>query len=180
VFSNFKNTQSRGIFVADLKFKTMKKLFITAAIATLFSASVFADGTNKKAHTVTVSYTVVNKFAADFPNATDITWNVSNNYQRADFVLEGVQTSAFYNLQGEFVAITEDVTAKAVPAATLKEINEKYNGYAVDHVIVLQNNTELNPDAEETVYFADLKKGEKEVLVRITSDAHIEFYKEVK
>jgi hypothetical protein len=47
-------------------------------------------------------------------------------------------------------------------------------------VIVLQNNTELNPDAEETVYFADLKKGEKEVLVRITSDAHIEFYKEVK
>jgi hypothetical protein len=158
----------------------MKKLFITAAIATLFSATVFADGTGKKAHTVTVSYTVVNKFAADFANAKDITWTVNNNFQRADFVLEGVKTSAFYDLQGEFVAVTEDVTAKAVPAASLKEINAKFNGYAVDHVIVLQNNTELNSDAEATVYFADLKKGEKEVLVRITADAHIELYKEVK
>lgn len=177
---NFKNTQSKPIFVADLKFKTMKKIFITAAIAALFATNVFADGNNKKAHTVTVSYTVVNKFTVDFPGAQDITWNVSNNYQRADFVLEGVQTSAFYNLQGEFVAVTEDVTAKAVPAATLKEINKDYNGYAVDHVIVLQNNTELNPDAEATVYFADLKKGEKELLVRITPDAHVELYKEVK
>ena len=158
----------------------MKKLFITAAIATLFSATVFADGTNKKAHTVTVSYTVVNKFAADFPNAKDITWTVNNNFQRADFVLEDVKTSAFYNLQGEFVAITEDVTAKAVPAAAAKEITEQYNGYTVDHVIVLQNNTEFNPEAEETAYFADLKKGNKEVLVRITPDAHIEFYQEVK
>ena len=157
----------------------MKKLFITAAIATMFSASVFADGT-RKVHTVTVSYTVVNKFTADFPAAKDITWTVDNNYQRADFVLEGVQTSAFYDRSGEFVAITEDITAKAVPSATLKEINEQYNGYTVDHVIVLQNNIELNPEAEPTIYFADIKNGEKEALVRITADGHIELYKEVK
>jgi len=157
----------------------MKKLFITAAIATMFSASVFADGT-KKAHTVTVSYTVVNKFAADFATAKDITWTVNNNFQRADFTLEGVKTSAFYNLQGDFVALTVDVDAKAVPVKAQTEISEQYKGYTVDHVIVLQNNTELNPEAEATVYFADLKKDDKEVLVRITPEAHIELYKQVK
>jgi len=171
--------QSQRIFVADLKFKTMKKLFITTAIAALFSASVFADGT-KKAHTVTVSYTVVNQFAADFANAKNVTWVVNGNFQRADFVLEGVKTSAFYNHQGEFVALTEEVSSKAVPAAAQKEIDAQYKGYTVDHVIVLQNNTELNPDAEATVYFADLKKDAKDVLVRITPDSHIVFYKEVK
>ncbi len=157
----------------------MKKLFITAAIATMFSASVFADGT-KKVHTVTVSYSVINKFSTQFPDAKNISWTVSNGFQRADFELEGVQSSAFYDLSGDFVAITEEITAKAVPAATLKEINTKFNGYTVDHMIVLQNNTELNPDAEATVYFADLKNGQKEALVRIDADGHIELYKEVK
>jgi len=157
----------------------MKKLFITAAIATMFSASVFADGT-KKVHTVTVSYSVINKFSTQFPDAKNITWTVNNGFQRADFELEGVQSSAFYDLSGDFVAITEEITAKAVPAATLKEINTKFNGYTVDHMIVLQNNTEFNPDAEATVYFADLKNGQKEALVRIDADGHIELYKEVK
>ena len=40
----------------------MKKLFITAAIATMFSASVFADGTKKAKTEVNVSYTVLNQF----------------------------------------------------------------------------------------------------------------------
>jgi hypothetical protein len=157
----------------------MKKLFITAAIATMFSASVFADGT-KKAHTVNVSYSVVNQFNADFANATNIVWTVDADFQRADFILEGVKTTAFYNRAGDFVALTMDVDAKAIPAAALKEIATDYKGYTVNKVIVVQNNTAVNPDAEETGYFADLKSGDKEVLVKITDAAHVEFYKEVK
>jgi len=157
----------------------MKKLFITAAIATMFSASVFADGT-KKAHTVNVSYSVVNQFNADFVNASSVVWTVNNNFQKADFVYEGIQMTAFYNLQGEFVAVTQDIDANAIPAAAKKEIAEKYVGYAVNEVIVVQANTELNPDADETAYFVDLKSASKEVLVRLTQQAHVEFYKEIK
>jgi len=62
----------------------------------------------------------------------------------------------------------------------MKEINENYKGYSVNEVIIIQNNTELNPDADETAYFVDLKSDAKEVLVKITPEAHIEFYKEVK
>jgi hypothetical protein len=157
----------------------MKKLFITAAIATMFSASVFADGT-KKANTVNVSYSVLNQFNSDFANATNVTWTVNNNFQKAEFILEGVKTTAFYNLQGEFVALTENIDAKAVPAKAQKEIDQYYKGYTVNGVIVIQNNTAVNPDADETAYFADLRNGDKEVLVKITPEAHIEFYKEIK
>ncbi|MGZ3763930.1 MAG: hypothetical protein ACXVB0_17255 [Mucilaginibacter sp.] len=158
----------------------MKKLFITAAIATMFSASVFADGTKKTNTAVNVSYTVLNQFSADFADAKNVTWTVNKNFQKADFVNEGVKMTAFYNLQGDFVALTTDVDAKAIPAKAKKEIAEKYKGYAVNEVIVLQSNTELNPDADETAYFVDLKNDTKEVLVRITPTAHIEFYKQVK
>jgi len=158
----------------------MKKIFITAAIATLFSASVFADGTKKDKTDVNVSYTVLNQFNADFADASNVVWTVNGSFQKADFIADNVKKTAFYNLTGEFVALTQDVDAKAIPAKALKEINEDYKGYNVNEVIVIQNNTELNPDADETAYFVDLKSDTKEVLVKITPEAHIAFYKQVK
>lgn len=158
----------------------MKKLFITAAIATLFSASVFADGSKKANATVNVSSTVLAQFDADFVNAQNITWTVDRDFQKAQFVQDGVQKTAFYNLQGDFVALTQDVDANAVPAKTQAEIAKKYPGYKVNEVIVVQNNTNVNPDADETAYFVDLKSDTKEVLVKIADDASVDFYKEVK
>jgi hypothetical protein len=158
----------------------MKKLFITAAIATLFSASVFADGTKKAKTDVNVSYSVLNQFTADFADATNVVWTVNGTFQKADFVSENSKKTAFYNLQGEFVALTQDVDARAIPAKAQKEIAENYKGYNVNEVIVVQNNTELNPEADETAYFVDLKNDTKEVLVKISPEAHIEFYKQVK
>jgi hypothetical protein len=158
----------------------MKKLFITAAIATMFSASVFADGTKKSNTAVNVSYTVLNQFNADFADAKNVVWTVDKTFQKADFVSEGAKMTAFYNLQGQFVALTQSIDTKAIPAKTQLEIAEKYKGYVISDVIVLQNDTETNPDADEAAYFVDLKSDTKEVLVRINSDAHVEFYKEVK
>jgi hypothetical protein len=155
----------------------MKKLFITAAIATLFSASVFADGTKKAKTEVNVSYSVLNQFTADFADASNVVWTVNGSFQKADFISGDVKKTAFYNLQGQFVALTQDVDARA---KAQKEITEDYKGYTVNEVIVIQNNTELNPDADETAYFVDLKNDTKEVLVKITPEAHIEFYKQVK
>jgi 5-enolpyruvylshikimate-3-phosphate synthase len=158
----------------------MKKLFITAAIATLFSASVFADGTKKSSTTVNVSYTVLNQFSADFSDAKNTVWSVNRNFQKADFVSNDIKMTAFYNLQGEFVALSQVVDSKAIPAKTQKEIAEKYKGYVVKEVFVVQNNTNVNPDADEVAYFVDLKSDTKEVLTKITSEAHIQFYAQVK
>ncbi|MBS1525069.1 MAG: hypothetical protein JST19_05435 [Bacteroidetes bacterium] len=158
----------------------MKKLFITAAIATLFSASVFADGSKKAATTVNVSTSVTTQFNANFVDAKNVTWTVDRNFQKADFIMNGVKGTAFYNLQGEFVALTENVDVTAIPAKTRQEIAEKYKGYNVNDVFVVQNNTDLNPDADETAYFVDLKNGSKEVLVKITPELHAELFKTIK
>jgi hypothetical protein len=159
----------------------MKKLFITTAIAAMFSASVFADGTNKTAATrINVSYSVVKEFNTNFADATNVTWSVNHDFQKASFILNGVKTTAFYNLQGEFVAVTMNVDAKAIPAKAGAEIAGKYKGYSVEGVIVVQNNTELNPEADETAYFVELKSDSKVILVKINSDLHTEFYKEVQ
>jgi len=158
----------------------MKKFFITAAVATLFSASVFADGNKKTATKIEVSYSVVNEFNTNFADAKNVTWTVNKDFQKANFILNGVKTTAFYNHQGEFVAVTMNVDAKAIPAKASAEIADKYKGYAVQGVIIVQNNTELNPDADETAYFVDLKNDSKEILVKITPSLHTEFYTQVQ
>jgi hypothetical protein len=158
----------------------MKKFFITAAVAALFSTSVFADGNKKAATKIEVSYTVVNEFNANFADAKNVTWTVTKDFQKASFILNGVKTTAFYDRGGEFVAVTMNVDAKAIPAKAKTEIAEKYKGYDVAGVIVVQNNTELNPDADETAYFVDLKSESKEILVKISPSLHTEFYTEVK
>jgi hypothetical protein len=158
----------------------MKKLFITTAIAAMFSASVFADGTKTAATKINVSYRVVNEFNTNFADAKNVTWSVNHDFQKASFILNGVKTTAFYNLQGEFVAVTMNVDAKAIPAKASAEIASNYKGYTIEGVIVVQNNTELNPDADETAYFVELKSDSKEILVKINPDLHIEFYKQVQ
>src|ERR1700760_4519369 len=120
----------------------MKKLFITTAIAALFSANVFAaDGTKSETSAARVSYSVATKFTADFANATDVTWTVNKNFQKAEFILNDAKMTAFYNHEGDFVAVTQDVDVKAIPAKAQKEIAADYKGYAVKEVIVVQNNT---------------------------------------
>ena len=108
----------------------MKKLFITAAIATLFSASVFADGTKKSNTAVNVSYTVLDQFNTDFADAKNVSWTVNKNFQKADFVADGTKKTAFYNLQSQFVALTQNADLKAIPAKAGKEIADPLQSHS--------------------------------------------------
>jgi opacity protein-like surface antigen len=159
----------------------MKKLILTAAIATLFSASVFAaDGGKKVKETATVSYAVQNQFNADFSDAKDVAWSVSKNFQKAEFTSNGVKMTAFYNFNGEFIGLTQNADLKAIPAKTRKEIAAQYGDYTISQLIVYQVNSDLNPDVDPVAYFVDLKSADHEVLVRINQSADIEFFKQVK
>ena len=159
----------------------MKKLFITAAIATMFSASIFAaDGGKKSKAEVNVSYAVQHQFNTDFSDAKNVTWTISKNFQKADFAMEDVKMTAFYNLQGEFIGLTQNADIKGIPSKAKSEIAARYAGYKIDQFIVYQTNTEINDNVDPVAYFADLKGDNHEVLVRITQDAHIEFFKQVR
>lgn len=154
----------------------MKKIFVTTAIAALFTANVFAA--NKVIKTEdgaeAVSYTVINKFNNEFVRANDVKWKVSANLQKATFTLDGVKMSAFYNLAGEYMGATQTVQFKALPAKAKVEIGQKYEGYFAKEVIRLDANDDT------TVYFVDLKKGNDELLVRVTPTANVYFFQTVK
>lgn len=159
----------------------MKKIFLTTAIAALLSVNVFAaDGGKKADGGVNVSYVALHGFTADFADAKDVNWTVTKNCQKATFTIDGVRKTAFYNLSGEYLGVTQRVDPKAIPAKTMKQIAKDYAGYQIGEVIVYQANTDLNSNIDATSYFVDLKNDAHEVLVRITPQANLEFFQQVK
>jgi len=161
----------------DLKFKTMKKLFITAAIATMFSVTAFADG-GKKAKAEgekNVSYTALNKFSSEFGNASNVVWTVTPNCQKVEFLTESGKYTAFYDLDGEYLGRTQEISILLLPEANRKEIKAKYSDYTVSHVIQYENTS-----AEPLVYFVDLVKAGKEVVLKAAPNQGLAFFQAIK
>ena len=161
----------------DLKFKTMKKLFITAAIATMFSVTAFADG-GKKAKAEgekNVSYTALTKFSAEFEAASNVVWTVTSNCQKVDFLTESGKYTAFYDLDGEYLGRTQEISILLLPEANRKEVATKYADYTVSHVIKYENNSE-----EPLVYFVDLVKAGKEVVLKAVPNENLAFFQAIK
>jgi hypothetical protein len=158
----------------------MKKIFITIATIGLLGTSAFAKVEGKKSEkAATVSYSVRNEFDAAFEDAKDVTWTITSNTQKATFKQNDVKMTAFYNLQGEYLGVTQDVDYAALGNKAQKTIADKYTGYKVGEVIKLQT-ADATTNFEQTVYFVDLKNTAEEILVRVTPTNDVYFFQQVK
>ena len=158
----------------------MKKLIITAAIAMIGLTTFAADGGKKNTSEAGVSTTVLNSFAATFNDVKDAVWTVSANSQKATFVQNAIEYTAYYDLQGEFIGTTNRLSYDvAISDADKSAIAKKYDGYVVTEVIKF-NYAGKDNDVSPLVYFIDLKKGDKEVILRTAPGEVVSFYKQVK
>ncbi len=172
----------------------MKKVYITALlIGSLSIGSVFAmDGgkkdKDKNKTEANVSNMVLNQFAYEFKGAKEVTWTIDANCQKALFTFEGKQMTAFYSLSGEYMGVTHAIAITTIPADAQKEIAAKYKDYKVGDVIEFQpaatNSVSLYSFSsyaeDEKVYFVDLKNDKEEFLLRVTPNASVYFFKQVK
>lgn len=159
----------------------MKKIFVTLAIAaSLFTTNIYAATSAIKTDdgTENVTYAAISKFNSDYARAENVSWKVSTTFQKVTFTLDDVKMSAFYNLRGELIGVTQNVQFKALPEKARKEIAAKYEGYFAKEVIQLETGDDNSFDS--TVYFVDLSKDDKEVLVRVTPAAGVYFFKTIK
>lgn len=160
----------------------MKKLFITAAIATMFSVTAFAANGGGKT-TITsgedkISGSVLNQFSAEFRNAKNAAWTVTSNCEKVTFILDGAKMTAFYDLTGTYLGATQAVEFKAIPSASQDAITEKYKGYAVKEVFKYENEG-VEADSPEA-YFVDMKKTDSEVVLKVTADEKVTVFKTIK
>ncbi|MCJ8209499.1 hypothetical protein MUY27_07245 [Mucilaginibacter sp. RS28] len=167
----------------------MKKIILTAAVAVTLCTSAFAiDKEKAKAESKTsnVSYQALNQFEAQFSGAENVNWSSTNFGEKAEFVLDDVKMSAFYNRTGEFLGTTQAVAYKKLPSSAKKEIESRYKDYTVGEVIKYESaeNTDgldrLLGSVEPVAYFVDLKNNNEEIVVRVTPQAGVYYYTKLK
>ncbi len=159
----------------------MKNLVLVGLILALFSFNVKAAGINKIAdNAVEANDVTTRQFANDFTGATEVKWSKNKYLQQVDFVFNGDPASAFYNYNGEFLGLIYNLDFKTLPAKAMKQIEKNYKGYTLNKVILLQAPENMSGDADQVAYFADLKKNNSEVLVRITPQANVELFQQIR
>lgn len=149
----------------------MKKVFYTALLVMGLSVSTFAANDYSEKKEAKVASSLQAKFENTYAGATNVTWTVTDKFQKASFNLDGVQMTAFYDLNNDYVATTHATKADKLSAVALERIAKTYKGYEIGKVIAYDNGSK--------VLFVDLKKGEKEVLVRVMPNNSIYFFKQL-
>lgn len=129
----------------------MKKIIIMLAIA-LSSFSAFAGEEN-------VSSAVLNAFNKEFAGVKDVQWTNADNYFKASFVFNGQSVSAFYQPDGELIALTRNISSLELPISLQTSLKNNYRQYWISDLFELSNN-------EGTSYYITVENADAKVVLK--------------
>jgi len=162
----------------------MKKLTLLTAFIAILSLSAFATEEVKKADDVSkVSHYVIRQFESEFYNAANVSWTVTEGYEKAEFTVDNVKMAAFFDTNGKYLGHTEAITYNVLPSHAKKQIAREYEGYHVKELIRFQY-AETPSSAltrltatnifDDEVYLLTLYKADKQATLRITPSSAVE------
>lgn len=123
----------------------------------------------------------------DFPHATNVTWTRSV-FDEAAFTDGDIRKIAYYDADNNLVGTTTNVDYSLLPAKAQRYISKKYNGYMIDMVILFDDNEANQTDMflfnnsfeDEDTYFPVLSKGSKQVILKVTKEGNVSFFRDFK
>jgi hypothetical protein len=107
----------------------MKQIII--AISFMLS-SLFGNTTDR-----IVTENITAAFSSQFATATTPTWTQVKNLYKASFTLEGRAVSAFYNQEGDLVAVTKHISIDELPQATAEALKSELNEGWISELFVM-------------------------------------------
>ena len=98
----------------------MKNVFLAALIALTFTTSAFAANNHE------ASSKAVMHLQVTYNNAENISWTVSNDYQKASFTQNNQKVEVFYDAWGELVGTFTTMAYDKLPKAALDVLTTQY------------------------------------------------------
>src|SRR5678810_1144559 len=97
--------------------KIMMMLLLVLTIGTSF-AFTGEEAINKQA---------LNAFKKEFVGATEAAWTVGDNFYKVTFTLNDQKLFAYYNMQGDFMAVTRNISSLQLPLSLQTSLKRSYN-----------------------------------------------------
>jgi hypothetical protein len=139
----------------------MKKIFLVMGIviATTFT-SAFAqyntdDNNAKEGREINqgaVNKSMKNHFTSDFPNASNISFEKTKDFDKVNFNQASSQATAYYDHNNELVGTTVKVSFQDLPAVAQIRILDKYRDYSVTDVLKFNVNSDNESYSDNDTY----------------------------
>lgn len=167
----------------------MKKIFILLTGVFLYTAA--ANGQAIKTavastqHSTVVSNKTKQQFANDFLNSPATKWEKSGVYDKATFLRDGETANAYYSADSKLVGTIIDKKISELPVVAQNYITDNYGDYSIESVALYDDNEAnhsniiLYSQAFDNWdnYFVKLKKGGKELMLKISMDGKVSLFK---
>lgn len=185
----------------------MKKIFLVAGILFTTATVAFAHTTiNRKDPKETsierkktrkergaenrseVSDFTKSQFVIDFPDAKNVRFVKTENFDEVAFTSGKEKLSAYYDYDNKLVGTIQNKSFADLPENAQMEVLKKYAGYSIDSVIKFDDNesndTEMImfgttfDDADN--YFVELKNDSKAIVVKVDLPGDVSFFTNMK
>lgn len=143
----------------------MKKVLLAVALIISY-ATTYAASTN------TIDVKAINNFRFDFKNAANASWVTTKYYYQVTFNLNGKQTAAYYNFDGELFGTSNTITLEELPTNAKRVFAKKYNGFIVKEAHVFKG-------TDETAYYISATKDNESLIVKVSEAGQVSLFKKL-
>ena len=112
-------------------------------------------------------------FKTEFAGATDAAWTVGNNYYQVAFTMNDQKLFAYYNTQGEFLAVTRYISSFQLPLNLQTSLKKSYNNYWISDLFEMASN-------EGTNYYVTFENADTKIVLKSIDGSSWSLYQKSK
>ena len=124
-------------------------------LAMVFSLSTMYAFSGEEA----ISKQALAAFKTEFAGATEAAWTAGSSYYKVAFTMNEQKLFAYYNVQGEFIAVTRYISSLQLPLNLQGSIKKLYGKYWISNLFE-------KADSEGTGYYLTLENADTIILLK--------------
>jgi len=139
--------------------KIMMMLVLVLTVSTTFAFR------NKEV----ISKQAVSAFRNEFASASDVAWTVGKSYYKVAFTLDDQKLFAYYNSQGEFIALSRFISSSQLPLNLQSSLKKLYHNYWISDLFEMTTN-------DATDYYVTFENADTKIVLRSTDGSNWSLY----
>ena len=142
----------------------MKKTIFALALSLVIGTASFANNDES------INAKAEQSFKKEFVNAKDVKWQRSGELVKATFSINDRVMFAYYNIAGDLVAITRNITTDQLPIAFLNSLKKNFSDYWISDLF------EMVSDGQ-TSYYITVENSTHKLVMKSNEFAGWDTYK---
>lgn len=120
-----------------------------------------------------VSEKAIESFKKEYASAQDVKWESSKEFAKATFSMYGQVMFAYYNHEGQFIALSRNLLSGQLPISLSAELKKTYTSYWISDVFEVASTNETN-------YYATVQNADMLITLKSNGSSGWEVFKKEK